>query len=47
MTDFTILLSDGDVAITNFPAKAVFVTVVVSHPTYGTYKKIIGSGTML
>ncbi len=45
VTDFTITVDDSDPADTDPPAN-VLLTVVVTHPVYGTYKKIIATGTI-
>ncbi|MCU0454155.1 MAG: Ig-like domain-containing protein [Bacteroidetes bacterium] len=45
LTSFTVVLSDGDPGDSDPPA-AVLLTVIVTHPVYGTYKRVISSGTI-
>ncbi len=45
ITDFTITVDDSDPADSDPPAN-VLLTIVVVHPTYGTYKRVIATGTI-
>ncbi len=45
ITEFTIQVDDPDPADID-PAESALVTVIVTHPTYGTFKAVLASGTI-
>jgi hypothetical protein len=45
LTSFTFTVTDADDNDTDPPAPSL-ITIVVTHPIYGTYKKVIASGTV-
>jgi len=45
ITSFTFTVTDADVTDTDPPA-ASLITLTVTHPVYGTFKKVLASGTV-
>ncbi|MFZ4619048.1 MAG: hypothetical protein ACOYNS_00705 [Bacteroidota bacterium] len=45
LTSFTFTVKDANLTDTEPPA-ASLITVIVTHPVYGTYKRVIASGTV-
>ena len=46
LTSFTVLLKDADPLVTPPAPVPSVLTVIITHPVYGTYKLVIASGTV-